>query len=61
MLEAKLTSEMWRLLKILTDNKFSNNTHIITDNGRACVSQRQKVNAMVNIYRSVSSLRKTGV
>ena len=39
LLEAKGMSEMWQVLKSLTDNKPNNNTHIITDNGRACVSQ----------------------
>ena len=50
---------MWQVLKILTDDRPSNNTYIITGNGRACVSQRQKANAFVNIYKSVSSLKIT--
>ena len=49
-IEAKGTSEMWRVLKSLT---YNNNNSIITANGRACVSQRQKVNAVMN--KSVSS------
>ena len=51
-------SEMWRVLKSLTDNN-SNNTCIITDNGRASVRQRQKANAFKNMYKSVSSLNLT--
>ena len=54
-LEAKGTSEMLRVLKSLNNNKSINNTCIITDNDRACVSQRQKANAFMNMYRSVSS------
>ena len=53
------TSEMWQVLKSLTDNKSNNNTRIITDNGRACVSQRQKANAFMNMCTSVSSLKLT--
>ena len=54
-LEAKGTSEMWQVMKSHTDNKpNNNNTHIITDNGRAYVSQRQKANALMNMYQSVS-------
>ena len=54
MLESKGMSEMWRVLKSLTNN--NNNTHNITDNGKDCVSQRQKANAFMNMYKSVSSL-----
>ena len=59
MLEAKETSEMWQVLKSLTDNKPNNNTHTITDNGRACMSQSKKANAFMNMYKSVSSLNFT--
>ena len=33
-----------------------NNTRIITDNGRACVGERQMANAFMNMYKSTSSL-----
>ena len=49
-------SEMRWMLTRLSDNKPNNNTHIITDNGRTCVSQRQKVNALMNMYKSGSSM-----
>ena len=59
-LEAKGTRcEMWRVLKSLTDDKPNNYISIITDNGRACVSQPQKANAFMNIHYSVSSLKLT--
>ena len=58
-LEAKGTSVMCPVLKSLTDNKPSNNTHIITDNGTGCVSHRQKANTFMNMYKSVSSLDLT--
>ena len=55
-LEVNGTSEMWRVVKVLTD-KPVNVTHIITDNGRECVSQHYEANAFMNMYKSVSSLK----
>ena len=55
-LEAKGTSELRLVPKSLTDNKLDNNTCIITGNDRAGVSQHQKANAFMNMYKSVSSL-----
>ena len=58
-LEAKGTSEMWLVLKSLTNNKPNNITSIIIDNGRGCVSQPQNANAVMNMYKSVNSLNLT--
>ena len=57
-LVAERTSEMWRLPKSLTNNKPSN-TCVVTDSSRACVGQRQKAIAFMNMYKSVSSLKLT--
>ena len=51
--------EIWQVLKWLTDNKPNNDTHIITDNGRASVSKHQKADAFMNVYMSVISLKLT--
>ena len=56
-LEAKGTSEMWRVLKVLTESKPNNNTRIVTDNGNAYVVQRLKANAFKNMSMWVSSLK----
>ena len=41
------------------DSKPNNNTRNITDNGRTCVSQRQRDNAFMSMYESESSLKLT--
>ena len=56
LLESNGMSEMWQVLKCLIDNKPNNKTNIIIVNDRACVSQRQKANAFMNMYKSMSSL-----
>ena len=50
--------KVWRVLKSLTNNK-PNNSYIITDYGRACVSQCQKANDILNMHMSVSTLKLT--
>ena len=50
---------MLRVLIRLADKKLNNNTRIITDNGRACASQCQKANAVMNLHTSVTSLMLT--
>ena len=48
---------MWSILRNLTTNKTSDTARIISENGKNYVSPKQKANAFVKLYRSVSSLK----
>ena len=56
-MKGKGTKEMWSILRNLTTNKTSDIARIIPENGKNYVSPKQKTNAFVKLYRSVSSLK----
>ena len=56
-MKGKGTKEMWSILRNLTTNKTSDTARIISENGKNYVSPKQKANAFVKLYRSVSSLK----
>ena len=59
MCKRERNDEMRQVLKSLIEINPNNDNRIITDNGGACVSQRMKVNAFMNMYMPVSSLKHT--
>ena len=56
-MKGKGTKEMWSVLCNLTINKTFDTARIISENGKNYVSPKQKVNAFVKLYQSVSSLK----
>ena len=56
-IKRKETKEIWSILRNLPTNKTFDTARIISENGKNYVSPKQKANAFVKLYRSVSSLK----
>ena len=56
-MKGKGTKKMWSILCKLTTNKTFDTARIISENGKNYVSPKQKANAFVKLYRSVSLLK----
>ena len=60
-MKEKGTKKMWSIFRNLTTNKTSDTAHIISENGKKDVSPKQKANALVKLYRTVSEIPDRGL